>query len=200
MSKKFGRFLRQNTIALLALFLVLGGTSYAAASAINGKSIKPNSIPKNRLTKTAIKQLHGARGARGPQGAAGAQGVAGPKGATGAQGVQGVAGTARAYGLVNAAGTTATRSKGVVAVTHPNTGQYCLQLDGSITAASTGVVVSPDFFTDSTLGTNIAHAEFNSNNFCGAGNYLAVMTFEVTANGTNLVNTATDQGFFFIVP
>ena len=38
---------------------------YAAASLINGKQIKPNSIPKNRLTKKAVKQLHGAKGAQG---------------------------------------------------------------------------------------------------------------------------------------
>ena len=30
---RFGRFLRQNTIALLALFIALGGTTFAAANA-----------------------------------------------------------------------------------------------------------------------------------------------------------------------
>jgi hypothetical protein len=83
MVKKFGRFLRQNTIAMLALFLVLGGSSYAAATAINGKSIKPNSIPKNRLTKTAIRQLKGNRGAQGAQGAQGARGATGLQGPAG---------------------------------------------------------------------------------------------------------------------
>jgi hypothetical protein len=83
MTIRFGRFLRRNTIALLALFLVLGGTSYAAATVINGKSIKPNSIPKNRLTKTAIKQLKGNRGAQGLRGATGAQGIQGVQGPPG---------------------------------------------------------------------------------------------------------------------
>jgi hypothetical protein len=92
MTRGFGRFLRQNTIALLALFLVLGGTSYAAASAINGKTIKPNSIPKNRLTKTAIKQLHGAKGARGAQGLQGPQGI---------QGIQGPIGPSDVYATNN---------------------------------------------------------------------------------------------------
>jgi hypothetical protein len=86
MSKGFGRFLRQNTIALLALFLALGGTSFAAATLISGSQIKPHTIAKNRLTNKAIKQLKGNRGARGPAGAAGAQG------AQGAQGPQGPAG------------------------------------------------------------------------------------------------------------
>ncbi len=61
MTRGLGRSLRHNTIALLALFLALGGTSFAAASYISGKQIKPHSIPKNRLTRKAIKQLKGNR-------------------------------------------------------------------------------------------------------------------------------------------
>jgi collagen type II alpha len=83
MTRGFGRFLRQNVIALLALFLALGGTSFAAATLINGKQIKPHTIAKNRLTNTAIKQLKGNRGPagqRGPTGAQGVQGIQGPPG------------------------------------------------------------------------------------------------------------------------
>lgn len=75
MTKDFGRFLRQNTIALLALFLALGGTSFAAASLINGSKIKPHTIARNRLTNLAIRQL---KGNRGPTGSQGIQGPAGP--------------------------------------------------------------------------------------------------------------------------
>ena len=67
-------------ISLVALFVALGGTSLAAANYINGKHIKPHSIPTDRLTKRAIKTLHGAQGPRGPQGT---QGLQGPKGDTG---------------------------------------------------------------------------------------------------------------------
>ena len=52
-------------ISLVALFVALGGTSLAAANYINGKHIKPHSIPTDRLTKRAIKTLHGAQGPRG---------------------------------------------------------------------------------------------------------------------------------------
>lgn len=83
MTRGFGRFLRHNLIALLALFLALGGTSFAAATLINGKSIKPHTIAKNRLTNTAIKQLKGNRGPRGLQGAPGTQGARGPTGPQG---------------------------------------------------------------------------------------------------------------------
>src|SRR5690348_580733 len=102
MLKGFTKHLGRNSIALLALFVALGGTSYAAASFINGKQIKPGSLPKNRLTKSAIKSLHGAKGA---------QGVPGQRGPTGAQGIQGVqgppgaAGTALAYARVGTDGT-----------------------------------------------------------------------------------------------
>jgi hypothetical protein len=79
MTGGLGRFLRHNTVALLALFVALGGTSFAAATLINGSQIKPHTIAKNRLTNKAIKQLKGNRGPRG------LQGVQGARGATGAQ-------------------------------------------------------------------------------------------------------------------
>src|SRR2546430_2919001 len=86
MTNGFGRFLRHNAIALLALFLALGGTSFAAASLINGSQIKKHSIAKNRLTNKAIKQLKGNRGPQGLQGPQGVPGTQGPRGATGPQG------------------------------------------------------------------------------------------------------------------
>jgi len=86
MTRGFGRFARQNVIALFALFLALGGTSYAAATLISGSQIKPHTIAKNRLTNKAIKQLKGNRGPRGAQGAQGAPGTQGARGATGPAG------------------------------------------------------------------------------------------------------------------
>jgi hypothetical protein len=89
MTRGFGRFLRRNTIALLALFLALGGTSVAAATLINGSQIKPHTIAKNRLTNQAVKQLKGNRGLRGLRGLTGAKGSTGAQGIQGIQGVQG---------------------------------------------------------------------------------------------------------------
>ena len=87
-----GVFVRQNAVALLALFVALGGTSYAAAALISGSQIKPHSIPKNRLTNKAITQLKGNHGPRGAQGAQGSSGPTGAQGIQGAQGPQGVQG------------------------------------------------------------------------------------------------------------
>ncbi len=89
MTRGFGRFLRRNTLAMLALFLALGGTTYAASTALIGKNtvaspqVVNGSLQTKDLSAKARKALKGNRGIRGPAGAAG---VAGPKGATGAQG------------------------------------------------------------------------------------------------------------------
>jgi hypothetical protein len=108
MTRGFGRFLRRNTIALFALFLALGGTSYAAATLINGSQIKKHTIAKNRLTNKAIKQLRGNRGPRGLQGAQGARGPTGAAGARGATGPQGPGGSILSYDATASSNTTPT--------------------------------------------------------------------------------------------
>jgi len=79
-------YIGRHHVALLALFLALGGTSFAAASYVNGSQIKPHSIPKNRLTNKAIKSLKGNLGPQGwpgpPSGPPGQQGAQGANGAT----------------------------------------------------------------------------------------------------------------------
>src|SRR2546421_12929247 len=80
------RYIRRHLIALLALFVALGGTSVATTTLINGKQIKPHTIPQNRLTNSAVNALRGSKGAKGVPGAPGATGA---RGATGAGGVKG---------------------------------------------------------------------------------------------------------------
>ena len=53
MLRAIAGYLGRHHMALLALFLALGGTSVAAANYINGKRIKPGSIPENRLAPAA---------------------------------------------------------------------------------------------------------------------------------------------------
>jgi hypothetical protein len=92
MTKGFLRFLRRNTIALVALFLALGGTTYAASTALGPKNsvaspqVVNGSLQTKDLSTKARKALKGNRGLRG---LTGAQGAAGAKGATGAQGPAG---------------------------------------------------------------------------------------------------------------
>src|ERR1700729_3373570 len=92
-------------VALLALFLSLGGLGYAGqvVNLIDGHQIKKGSIEADRLSKQArgtLKGRTGSRGARGAKGNAGPQGAAGARGAPGATGGAGPAGTAVAYARI----------------------------------------------------------------------------------------------------
>ena len=88
--------LRRNAVAYLALFVALGGTSFAAATVITGKNVKDSSltgadVKKGSLTGSDVKNKSLAPAdfngsVTGPQGATGPQG---PKGATGAPGQNG---------------------------------------------------------------------------------------------------------------
>src|SRR4051794_905515 len=85
-------YLRRHHIGLLALFVALGGTSYAAAklpkNSVGSQQIRSGAVTQSKLEKSIGTQLSKA-GVRGP---AGATGAPGPRGDTGAQGPQGVAG------------------------------------------------------------------------------------------------------------
>jgi hypothetical protein len=70
----------KSAIVAAIVAAVVGSSTAAATSWINGRSIRPHSIPLNRLV--AI-----------PRGKRGRQGRQGPQGAQGLQGSQGVAGT-----------------------------------------------------------------------------------------------------------
>src|SRR5579884_2421430 len=80
------RFLKHpaTVIATVALFVAVGGGSVAYASGlINGSQIKNHTIAAKKLTKSAIKSLHGKRGPAGPAGPTGATGAQGPVGPQG---------------------------------------------------------------------------------------------------------------------
>lgn len=92
-----------NVVATLALFIALGGSSYAAI-VITGKNVKNNSLTtkdiKNRsLLKKDFKAGQLPRGPAGLQGSSGPKGDAGPQGGPGPQGAKGDAGPQGAPGL-----------------------------------------------------------------------------------------------------
>jgi hypothetical protein len=93
MIKRVGKYLRQHHLALLALFILLGGSSaYAATTkllpknSVGSAQVINGSLQKGDLSKKAVAAL---KGNRGPTGPAGATGPAGPAGATGAAGPPG---------------------------------------------------------------------------------------------------------------
>src|SRR5512132_4590299 len=56
MTRGFGRFLRRNTIALLALFIALSGTTYAAATALAPNSVGTAQLKNGAVTSPKIKK------------------------------------------------------------------------------------------------------------------------------------------------
>ena len=91
-------YLRRHHIGLLALFIALGGTSYAAAklprNSVGTPQIKSAAVTKAKLAPAVRKRLGkpGRRVRAGPQGSPGLTGLQGPKGDTGATGAQGETG------------------------------------------------------------------------------------------------------------
>ena len=91
-------------LALLALFVAIGGTATAASGVINGKKIKKGTIAgkafKNqtitraKISTATIASLAGARGPQGEKGAKGSKGPNGDQGAPGAPGTSTISGSA----------------------------------------------------------------------------------------------------------
>ena len=106
-------FLRNNSIALSALFVALGGTSYAAI-ALPKNSVGTAQLKKNAVTTAKVKngslvkadfkagQLPaGAQGIQGPKGDKGDPGAPGTNGVNGVNGKDGVDGTDGANAATN---------------------------------------------------------------------------------------------------
>src|SRR3954462_12486668 len=108
-------YARRHHVALLALFVALGGTSYAAIRLPAG-SVKTRQLARNAVVSSKIKDGSlqpedfkpgalpaGATGPQGSQGSQGPQGEKGEKGETGQQGPKGDTGTVDASGFYDKA-------------------------------------------------------------------------------------------------
>jgi len=82
----FRRLTFANVTSLLALFVALGGTSYAAitlpANSVGATQLKNRSITIRKIDRKALASLQRASGVPGPQGVQGPTGAAGPSGNT----------------------------------------------------------------------------------------------------------------------
>ncbi|MCW3047116.1 MAG: Collagen triple helix repeat protein [Solirubrobacterales bacterium] len=105
MSKLRNRLTFANVVSMVALFVALGGSSYAAVT-ITGKQIKDSSITTKDIKDGSLLtrdfkpgQLpRGVAGPQGPAGAAGRDGAIGPAGPAGVNGTNGVNGQDGATG------------------------------------------------------------------------------------------------------
>jgi hypothetical protein len=107
----------RNLVGYLALLLALGGTSYAASTALLPRnSVGTAQVVDGSLLKRDFKagQLpRGARGARGPVGSQGPAGAAGSNGAPGAVGPTGPTGATGPTGPTGAGGPTGPTGRGL---------------------------------------------------------------------------------------
>jgi hypothetical protein len=132
MIKRLATYVWRHHLALLALFVVLGGTSYAAVNAlpknsVGSKQVINGSLQTLDLSRKARAALKGNRGPRGFTGAQGAQGAKGATGAQGARGPTGIQGPAAPKFLASIQATgTITRQQGGVTVNHTGTGAYTI--------------------------------------------------------------------------
>jgi hypothetical protein len=86
-----------NVMASIAVFVALGGISYAATqlprNSVGTKQIKNSAVTLKKINKAARLALQGQKGATGPAGPTGATGATGAAGAKGDKGDTGAAGT-----------------------------------------------------------------------------------------------------------
>ncbi|MGI9188032.1 MAG: collagen-like triple helix repeat-containing protein [Gaiellales bacterium] len=174
-----------NVLATVALFLALGGTSYAVTAlprnSVGTKQLKARAVTKGKVAKNAIDGSHvrdGSlssvdfaagtllRGERGEPGAAGPQGIpgaAGSTGDTGPQGVQGPAGTLDAPGFATST---------ILSATNPRDTAVAIGSDGYAVIAA---VSAPTVY--------VSHCE---NLACSAATTTQIATGGSTAGGTSI--------------
>ena len=112
MLRRSASYIARHHVALLALFVALGGTSFAAGNAVLARNsvgtrqVIDGSLQTTDLSSKARTALKGKTGPRGATGAPGAPGATGSTGAraTGAAGTPGATGSTGAPGATGATG------------------------------------------------------------------------------------------------
>ena len=141
-----------HVIAMLALFLAIGGTGYAALklpkNSVGSKQIKKNAVTSAKVKNGSLKKADFQAGQlpAGPKGAKGDTGTPGTPGATGAPGTANAFARVQADGTLepgSATGTGPAQFKGVdpADIQKPGTGIYCF---GGLDKPVASAVVSMD--------------------------------------------------------
>lgn len=171
-------------VALLALFVAMGGSVYAA-STINGKTVKKNTLPGNRVKTSSLpgnklkqKTVTGNRlkndTITGTQINEATLGTV-PSATTATTATTALSASPPAYAHINADGSVDSANShniGNANVTHPEEGVYCL----------TGLTVKPHVIlaeVDSKDGPGVTEASVFSNGFaCPPGANAEIVTYE----------------------
>lgn len=128
-----------NVVSLLALFIALGGVSYAAvklpAKSVGTRQLQNDAVTLPKISSSARDALRGSVGAQGamgpigttgPKGSTGESGSPGAAGATGATGAKGDPGTSEGYFDRDSTTVAASQAGSVVATTHLDPGDYLI--------------------------------------------------------------------------
>jgi hypothetical protein len=215
-----------NVASTVALFLALGGVSYAAvtlpSNSVGTSQLKKHAVTLAKVSDRARTALKGQRGAKGPAGATGAQGLTGavgpsgavgPAGAQGQPGVQGPTGdrgdpgSARAYGEVAIAPVTGdpilSHTKGAPTMTHPTNppdGHYCLKVPG-VDPATTPLGVTLSVAGDNDSAPPSEGPGDDSPDGCPSGTWeISLGVFGTAPSNDPAGFKLTDEPFSFIVP
>jgi Collagen triple helix repeat (20 copies) len=146
MLRRSASYIARHHLALLALFIALGGTSVAAGNAVlprnsvGTRQVVDGSLQTTDLSskaRSALKGKTGPRGATGARGEPGATGSTGSPGATGATGPEGPRGTPGQsandlFAAVDSDGTLL-KGRGATAAERADAGAYRIQFDTDIT-------------------------------------------------------------------
>jgi hypothetical protein len=166
-----------NVMATVAVFVALGGSSYAALT-VTGKNVKDSSltgrdVKNGSLTTSDVKNSSllatDFKSGQLPKGAQGASGSPGAPGSPGSPGAPGAPGSAVAYAYVTVGGAVdPSRSKNVTSSVGTPTNSYCI----SPTVPVKNVVATRD------LGAGEIEATFGDPlAACPAGTVATVQTF-----------------------
>jgi hypothetical protein len=174
-----------NVMSSIAVFVVLGGGAYAAATlpknSVGSKQIKANAVTSSKvkngsLLSSDFKPGQLRAGAVGPAGPAGPTGAAGPAGAAGVKGDKGDAGSALGFARVVAVGTLdATRSKNVTVNNHPTTGVYCLNVPASALSIIAQIDLSNAAPGDAEVHSSLIPSVLAT--YCAAGGNAVVLLY-----------------------
>ena len=142
MARLTSRFSYANVMSTVAVFIALGGVSYAAitlpSNSVGSKQIKKRAVKNSDLGRSAVTTgkvknfsllSKDFKPGQLPQGPTGAPGPKGDTGAPGTNGTNGTNGSALAYGRVNGQDTTFSATKGLGSATitkGTGAGKYCV--------------------------------------------------------------------------
>ncbi len=172
-----------NVASTLALFIAMGGASYAAlrlpAGSVGTAQIRTHAVTLKKIATGAQRALRGHAGPLGPQG------------------TPGTPGTARAYGEISGSAVLS-NSFGNPSVTHPSAGRYCITIPGVNPSTST-IAVYLGYAGSAAAAPPAEQA--GAGGICPTGTFqVATGDFQSTTAGAavNFVNA--DEPFGFVAP